>query len=97
MTTLEQLEAKLGTTLHFLRDTLDLQIRQGDKNVIAALQDITEVWEDLSLLMNAERMAAIQKLESNGNSVVDSLMDYAIESFPRSACAKRRKKETTQC
>ena len=97
MTQLERMEAKLGENIRVITDKLDLAIRQGNITTIRALNDITEVWQDIALLMNAERQGAIRKLTFNtvhdGHSVVDTLMHYAIEMFPRSATAKRNDTE----
>lgn len=103
---LQQLEAQLGEHIQILHDKLDLQIRQGDSETIAALQSLTQAWETLAVLLAAEQRA--KKLALNfaevkhGDSVVDSLFEYACEAFPRAAACQRAMKgvethETLDC
>lgn len=89
---LQQLEAQLGEHLHLLSDKLDLQIRQSDKEVIAALQSITQAWETIAVLLAAEERAKKLQLPfavQDGNSPVDSLFEYACESFPKAMACQR--------
>lgn len=92
MTHLERMEAQLGTHLQKICNALDLQTRQGDTEILEALQNLTEVWQDVALLMGAERKAAITRAAfviQPGESVVDALMESAVHWFPRSATATR--------
>jgi hypothetical protein len=50
---LDFIEEKLGNNLVFLADTLDLYIRQKDKNVIKALNDLNEAWVEVCRLRKA--------------------------------------------
>lgn len=59
-TKLEQIEELLGTNLQRLTDKLDLHIRQGDKETIQALRDITDAWREVCYLVNADRYAMRQ-------------------------------------
>lgn len=97
MTVLEELETKLGNNLVLLGDKVDLLLRQRDAETTKALQDITDAWEVLALLVAAERRAKQAQLPFstvNGNSVVDSLLHYATEHYPNAAASiKQRQKE----
>lgn len=101
MSILEELEEKLGRNLVLLGDKVDLLVRQRDPETEQALQDITDAWEVLVLLVAMERSAKKRKLRfetpQDGDSVVDSLFHSATECFPNAvASIARQQKEKAQ-
>ena len=91
MTTLQTLESQLSENLTLLSDKLDLLIRQKEPETLKALADLIAAWNILALLVAAEAKAKKARLPfilEPGESIVDSLYEYATQQFPRAIAGK---------
>lgn len=94
MSILQELDFQLGNNIQLLRDKLDLLCRQKDPETLRALEDITHAWETVAVLMAVEDRAHQHQLRftptQDGDSVVDSLFESAMQWYPHAPACKRK-------
>jgi hypothetical protein len=96
---LAELEAKIGSSLNPLRDSLDLLQRQGDPKTRACLHALEDAWEIITVLrameLRAQQEQATFSAIPDGGSVVDALFENAGVAFPRALAVTKRKQSMT--